>query len=263
MTAIPLTVYGAATCEDTAIARSRFDLLGVPYRYVDIDVDAAGAAEVVRLNGHRVTPTVVRSTETGTVEEHVAEPTIERLDELARAAGAEYAAPGAQQLHGPVITRAIPLRTLASTAGGTFSLASLRGRRGAALMFGHGHDCLACLGYAKQLGRQAPALDEADAEPIIVLDGDADEAATWIRDLGDGIRLLADVDGAWRGDVARAIDRSATDVLLVLVDRFGAPRLVSSAVEGGGLVAPSDATEWLRFVALDCPECSGEIAWPD
>jgi glutaredoxin-related protein len=143
-----ITVYGAATCEDTAIARSRLDALEVPHDYVDIDAERAGAAEVARLNdGHRITPTVVREAG-GAIEEHVAEPPIERVDEVARAAGVELSPPLGEQLHGPVITRALPFRTLPNVRAGTFSLASLRGRRAAAVLLAHDPRCLACLGYA-------------------------------------------------------------------------------------------------------------------
>ncbi|HEY3524396.1 MAG TPA: redoxin domain-containing protein [Candidatus Limnocylindrales bacterium] len=257
-----LTVYGAATCEDTAITRSRLEALGVPYRYVGIDEDAGGAAEVARLNGRRVTPTIVRAA-AGLIAEFDAEPAIERVDAFARATGAPIEPPRGRQLHGQVITRAIPFGTLERTGGGTFSLASLRGRRAGAVFFSHPPTCLACFGYAKQLARETPSFDEADADPIVVVRGSIEEAAAWTDELPAGTTLLADPDAAWRRDVGRAIECPADGVLLVVVDRFAAPRVVSAATEAGGLAAPSEATSWLQFVALDCPECCGEIAWPD
>ncbi len=256
-----ITVHGAATCEDTAISRSRLDALGVAYAYVDIDEDAAAAAEVLRLEGRRVTPTVVRAA-AGAIAEHVAEPPIERVDALARAAGATIEPPTGEQLHGAVITSPVPFRTLPAVGGGTFSLASLRGRRAGALFFAHGSACLACFGYAKQLARQAPGLDEADADPVVVVPGDADDAMLWAHELPTGTTLVADPDSAWRREVAGALGRPAEGVLLVLTDRFAAPRVVSAAADAGGLVSPSEAASWVAFVALDCPECSGEIAWP-
>jgi hypothetical protein len=104
---------------------------------------------------------------------------------------------------------------------------------------------------------------EADAEPITVVDAEAEAAAGWLHELPSGTRVVADPGGTWRTDVSRAVGRSPETVLLVIADRFGAPRVVSEGAEAGELVAPSEATAWLRFVALDCPECSGEIAWPD
>lgn len=50
---------------------------------------------------------------------------------------------------------------------------------------------------------------------------------------------------------------------LVLLDRFGAPRVVSAAGDAGGLIGSSDVAGWLRFLALECPSCAGEVDWPE
>ena len=39
------------------------------------------------------------------------------------------------------------------------------------------------------------------------------------------------------------------------------PRNAPIAAEAGGLIDPSEATDWLRLLALECPECGGEIPW--
>ena len=60
--ALPIAMYGAAACEDTAITRSRLATLGVPFRELDIDLDAEAAREQLAANdGRRVTPTLVFS----------------------------------------------------------------------------------------------------------------------------------------------------------------------------------------------------------
>ena len=54
-----ITVYGADWCEDTRATRNHLDSLGVPYRYVNVDGDAAAEAWVKQQNGgKRQTPTV-------------------------------------------------------------------------------------------------------------------------------------------------------------------------------------------------------------
>jgi mycoredoxin len=56
----PVTIYGAADCEDTAAARALLQQLGVPFEEIDIDRDAAAATFVTVLNGgNRSTPTIV------------------------------------------------------------------------------------------------------------------------------------------------------------------------------------------------------------
>jgi glutaredoxin len=52
-------VYGKQGCEDTRQARAHLDLLGVPYRYVDLGRDSQAEAWVRAHNGGRLlTPTV-------------------------------------------------------------------------------------------------------------------------------------------------------------------------------------------------------------
>jgi hypothetical protein len=88
-----------------------------------------------------------------------------------------------------------------------------------------------------------------------------DELGPWRHAIGDATPLLADTDRAWKRAVATAVGWPADDAILLLLDRYLAPRAGSAAPEAGGLVDPASAVEWLAFVALDCPECSGELPW--
>ncbi|MBX3030144.1 MAG: hypothetical protein KF809_08275 [Chloroflexi bacterium] len=277
-TAPPLEVLGATWCEDTAIVRSRLHHLGVPYRYLDID-HAPGALDRVRAlnDGHQVTPTVV----VGDVV--VAEPTLERLGEILRGwaatepvveAPVEPSLDGSPpvgpirplgeltQLHGEITQWPIPFRDHVTADGTTASLGSLRGRRQVCLFLAHDTDCGACFGYARQLSRHGTALDAADTTLVIAAISTAEELETWRHGLGTSDLLVADPDGSWRTalSVALDLDRHATSV--VLLDRFLAPRVTASAPEAGGLPDPSTALEWLDFLGLECPECSGELPWP-
>lgn len=57
-----LVVYGTSWCPDVRRSRALLDGVGVPYRYVDLDRDAAATAYVRELQeGRRRIPTVVRS----------------------------------------------------------------------------------------------------------------------------------------------------------------------------------------------------------
>ena len=256
---LPIVVLGSGTCEDTAITRSRLASLGVAYEYLDIDADADAARRTASLNGgRRVTPTVVVGEDLHTA----AEPTVERVDELVREAGHDPALPSARQLHGDLIERAIPIQALRRPDGAEFSIGPLRGRRQVALFLAHGADCLPCFGYARQLARQSEALAEADATPVIVVSGDADDAASeWRPHVAAQAELVADPDGSLKRAVAAATGVPVGAALVLVLDRYLAPRAVSAAPEAGGLTAPSEVTEWHRFVALDCPECSGELPW--
>jgi hypothetical protein len=253
----PLEVLGAATCEDTAIVRGRLDALGVPYRYRDVDLDA-GALEIVQtLNaGHRVTPTTL----VGDIA--AAEPSLERLGELVVATGSDAVVAAPTQLHGDITQWPIPSREGTTDQGTPFRLGSLRGRRQACLFLAHDHGCLECFGYARQLGRHRTAFDAADATTIVAVTSAPETLADWRHGMVPHDVLVGDVDGAWHAAVARHLGLAAGAASLVMLDRFLAPRVVASDPDAGGLPDPSDVVEWLDFLTLECPECSGELPWP-
>jgi glutaredoxin len=253
-----VTVLGSTTCEDTAIVASRLRALGVPFLEVDIDADAAAARRVASLNGgRRVTPTVVVGDEAAVR----AEPTLEALGALLVAAGHDVGPPQATGYHGELITRSIPVRHLEAVGRPLFSLEQLRGRRQVALFLGHDSGCLPCFGYARQLAGSRDALAEAEAQPLVVVADDIRAAGGWRHGIDDAVTILADPHGTWKQAVTAHVGARAGDAILLLLDRFGAPRAGSGAEEAGGLIDPAEAVEWLRFLALECPECSGELPW--
>lgn len=252
-----LQVLGAATCEDTAIVRSRLDALGVSYRYRDVDLDPAALDRVLGLNdGHRITPTVVAG------DESVAEPTLERLGELFERVAIEADAPQPVQLHGDITAWPVPYRHLLAGTGSSFHLGSLRGRRQVCLFLAHEPDCLACFGYARQLARHDAALTTADATLIIAPLATPAALDEWRQGLPPGVTLLADADGGWHTALGTHLGFATGAVSVVLLDRFLAPRVVASAAEAGGLPDPTDLIGWLDHLTLECPECSGELPWP-
>lgn len=60
MTDKEIVMYGADWCPDTQRAKRFFARHQISYRWVDIEIDPEGEAEVLRLNrGRRVVPTIV------------------------------------------------------------------------------------------------------------------------------------------------------------------------------------------------------------
>ena len=254
----PIEVLGSTTCEDTAIVRSRLHALGVPFRDLDIDADHDAAQRTRDLNGgHRITPTVV----VGDGRSAVAEPTLERLGELVAEAGYDVRPPVATQLHGELTTRPIPRARPSARPLAHLSISSGR-RRQTALFLGHGAACLACLGYARQLAARHRELADVDAIAVSVVPGDDEAPAEWRAALDSRATIASDPGGAWKAANAAHVDVPAGDAIVAVLDRFAAPRVTSHASEAGGLVDPSEVVDWLRFLALECPECSGEIEWP-
>lgn len=253
-------MYGTGTCEDTAVTRSRLRALGVLFREVDVDRDPAARERLAKLGGGRLsTPTLVF----GDRSLIAVEPSLRELDELLSAAGYAVVPPVAVVYHGSRALAPIPLRNLPRVADGDFSLESTKSRQQAAIFFAHGSTCLACYGYAKRLAGKRDALAEEGAIPIVVVGSELAMASSWLHELPGDVVILADAAGAWKSAVTGALGETAGEAALVIVDRFGAPRAGSFASEAGGLISPAEAADWLRFLALECPECGGEIPWPE
>lgn len=58
-----VTVYGVDTCDDTTRARQHFDAAGLPYRYVNYEMDPA-AKVLVHAAGYTSTPVVITPQDT-------------------------------------------------------------------------------------------------------------------------------------------------------------------------------------------------------
>ncbi len=261
---LPVVVLGTSWCEDTALVRSRLLALGVPFVEHDVEADPAAGRRIRELNGGaQATPTVVF----GDAERVVAEPSLERLGELLSGAGWAVQPPTAEQYRAPITERPIPIPPRSAANIGDGSIEALRGRRQVALFLAHDAGCLACFGYARQLGSRSDALAAANAVSVVVVRSTPEAAGEWRDSLDDSIVLVADPDGSWRNAIAGQAGittAAADDVALVILDRWHAPRAGSVAPEAGGLIDPSEAVRWLEFVEIECPECAGEIAWePD
>lgn len=77
----PVVVYGTRWCAASQMVRRQLDRLGIPYRFVDLDLDARAASQLAWLTGGYVShPTV------SVAGEVLVEPTMGELDRsLARA----------------------------------------------------------------------------------------------------------------------------------------------------------------------------------
>ena len=57
---IPIRIYGTAWCGDCHMARAYFEQQGIPYEWIDPDLDPEAEAFVLRVNnGLRSVPTIV------------------------------------------------------------------------------------------------------------------------------------------------------------------------------------------------------------
>ncbi|MBK6432331.1 redoxin domain-containing protein [Candidatus Amarolinea dominans] len=247
----PLTLYGAPTCEDTALVRHRLRVLGAPFIEINVERDADASRLVEQLNGGaRITPTLTLAGQPG----HLAEPTIEQLQDWLAAARISFTLPRGLDYHGELASRPLPDFALAGHPATPFRLSNLRGRHKAVIFFAHDHRCLVCAGYAKQLASLRAALTETDAVLISVLQAHEEQARTWAEEFAAGHIVLADPDGAVKQRLAAYVNADRAGVLVLLLDRYTAPRTRIQAADAGGLLAPHELAEWLYYLDRECAE---------
>ncbi|HEX5724143.1 MAG TPA: redoxin domain-containing protein [Longimicrobiaceae bacterium] len=136
---------------------------------------------------------------------------------------------------------------------GSGCLTSLRakGRQGVVVVLTHGPGCDACQRYLAELAAADAEHREWDGRVIALVPartgrtGAAPAAALPFPVLADPERRT------W---AALGIEGAA----VVIADQWGEVHEVSCAGAGHALPSAEDITQWLRFLAIRCPECEGE-----
>ncbi|HEX6308152.1 MAG TPA: hypothetical protein VFZ69_08195 [Longimicrobiales bacterium] len=136
--------------------------------------------------------------------------------------------------------------------GGQFVLAesgaavSLRSGRGPRILIAvHGVDCAACAAWTARLAADRAPLDEWGARLTVVAEDTGRTAAAELR--AAVVQLLLTPDPA-----------SALGVhvpALVIADEWGEVYFSVHAGDGHDFPDPAEVIEWIRFIAIQCPEC--------
>jgi hypothetical protein len=74
-----------------------------------------------------------------------------------------------------------------------------------------------------------------------------------VRGLEIPFALLLDSDGQLKRSARIGI------LSILIVDRWGVVQLRHEAREAHDFLAPSEIEDWLRYLAIQCPECQGEV----
>ena len=129
----------------------------------------------------------------------------------------------------------LPRLTLTSLGdGGTTTLRDGRGPRVIAIL--HGSRCEACRAYWRTLASVEPRVAEWEGRLLVILADDSGPRET-------------PAYGDPKGDLASYAPA------LVVADEWGE---VYEAMEAGAehaWPAPDEVLEWVRFIAIQCPEC--------
>jgi hypothetical protein len=148
-------------------------------------------------------------------------------------------------------SRRLPEIRLASSAAGAESVRP-SGRRSRVLVLLDSLECEDCLGYVRRLTEYREQIAEWDGEVRLVVPDLAEGEGH-----GGGTELSPYTvlqDPELRLSAGLGVDHPA----VVLADQWGVVRLVQTAGSGHEFVAPGEIVEWLRFIAIQCPECEGE-----
>lgn len=251
MNKLPLFVYGSLVCEDTAIVTARLRALGIPFtlRHAEQDPNVNSLLEKYN-HGSRVTPTLVF----GDDRIVITEPSLAELETQLDRAGYTFNPPHGTEIRGELKNRRLPNFTLPSSAGTDVTLYQLPGRKRAVLLLLQDAADRVGQGYVRQLTNERALFDEYNATPIPILSADIQTTTGWAHEFARGYAALADREGKTKDKYDRVFGIESAGPLLVVLDTFCAPRLVSHADDAGGLVSPTEVSNWLRLLDNECDE---------
>lgn len=151
------------------------------------------------------------------------------------------------------LARQLPHLTLPAAPGGATTSIRPRGRDGVVLVATHGAECQPCRAYLRDLAANVEAIREWDGRVLVLHPGPLEEAERVRAELALPFSILADAN---REVMQRAGLEGGG---ISIADQWGEIVFDES---GGEEVHPfpevQEVVEWLRFLAIQCPECQGE-----
>ena len=87
---------------------------------------------------------------------------------------------------------------------------------------------------------------------IVVVPAPPDQAIRIVDDAAQSFTVLADPDRT----LAARLGISAPAV--IIADQYGEIHLAAPAGDAHHLPHPAEIVDWLRYLAIQCPECQGE-----
>lgn len=133
---------------------------------------------------------------------------------------------------------------------GSGEVMDLRRGRGPRIVLSlHQGYCERCRRYARSLGAIAGLVREWGGCILILVPAEA--AQSFRATLPDQVRVLTDETASMAGDAA-----------VVVADAWGEVYAAANAGAAHGLPPATDLAEWLKFIAIQCPECGApEGGW--
>jgi hypothetical protein len=145
----------------------------------------------------------------------------------------------------------LPDVKLPSSPGGSPAPIRPPGRVSPVLVLLDGAERDACRAYLRLLASASADIAEWDGRVIVVAPASPEDAARISAD-ASAFTLLADPDQTL------AARLSLSTPALVIADPYGEIHHAVSATAAHDLPSLAEIIDWLRYLAIQCPECQGE-----
>ena len=142
-------------------------------------------------------------------------------------------------------SKRLPELSLPSLPDGRMVPLRLPGRRAPLLVLVHPGGCEACAAFVAGVAAASESLRDWDGYALVIRPDEGGAA-------GAGVTTLADREG--RAAAALAVAPPA----VVVADQWGEIHLRHEAGNAHDFPSIAELVEWLRFLAIQCPECQGE-----
>jgi peroxiredoxin len=142
--------------------------------------------------------------------------------------------------------RRLPDLALTSASGAEYRLRA-RGRRSPVLVLVHAGPCAGCDAYVQRLAAAAAALGDWDGDVLVISPGSAEEPLPaspfpFLHDPGNRVAAALGV----------------RPPAVVIADQWGEVQDVREAGDEHRFPSEEEIESWLRYLAIQCPECQGE-----
>lgn len=143
---------------------------------------------------------------------------------------------------------------LPAANGLEISLYKFSGRKRPVLYFPVSADDAASKMVARNFAALRADLDENDAVFLPILQCNAETAIAWAEENARGYSVLLDADGRVREKYFRYFEIEPAHALLVLLDMYCAPFIISHNADATALLSSAELSQWLNVLVCACSE---------
>ncbi|HEU4451587.1 MAG TPA: redoxin domain-containing protein [Longimicrobium sp.] len=148
--------------------------------------------------------------------------------------------------------RRLPDVKLAAAPGGSPMPLRPPGRISPVLVLVDDAECDACRAWLHRLAAASDDIAEWDGRVIVVVPASPGQAIGIAGDAAKHFTVLADPDRTLAARLGISIPA------VIIADQYGEIHHAAPGGDGHDLPEPAEVVGWLRYLAVQCPECQGE-----